>query len=217
MKNIPQIPHPNINGKNKLFTPDNSFSSNQHSNLTMDFTKFHMQSINIRGKFNNHYKDLDHFCNVTSGFLGKILPKITSHTYNELCAGTPDGRGLHFHPIDQEHQEIVREILQEYQFSNQNIEQILEGNSLFNFSATLGHTSPARVICQKIDNILYPLFLDVNHHVYMNEKYTKDSFFYDSCPIYTNNKCTNMPFECYAVSYLDEAKLEATYGYSLSP
>ena len=91
---------------------------------------------------------------------------------------------------------------------------MLEGDDLFEFSALLGHNDPARIVCHKVENTLQLLFVDTNHHIYINEKYTKDSMFYDFCPMYLQGKCHYMPSECFAVSYLDENKIQETFGYN---
>ena len=182
--------------------------------LIVDFSKFKIEPICLRGRFNNHFKDIQHFASVASNFIGTILPKITSHTYDEIREGGAEGRILHFHTIDEEHRKIVREILEEYHFPKQTIEQMIEGNHLFDFSAALGHMYPARIVCHKVDNILHLLFFDTNHHVYINEKYIGESLFYEDCPQYKNSNCIYMPQDCFAVGCLDEEKIRESMGYS---
>ena len=186
-------------------------------NLVIDFSSFKLDPICLSGKFNNHFKDTDHFASIASYFLKNILPKITSHSYKDICEGGVEGRELHFHTIDDSHKELVREVLEKYSFPDSKIEQMFEGNSIFEFSAILGHTYAARVICHKVDNILQLLFIDTNHHIYFNPKYTKESLFYENCPIYAQGSCNYMPFDCYAVSYLDEKKVAESFGYTTTP
>ncbi len=207
---------PNL-GKNKTLIDKKVKSPYAYGNLIVDFSKFKLTPICLRGKFNNHFKDNQHFCSVAAGFLGTVLPKITSHTYGEVCEGSSEGRILHFHTIDDSHRKTVREILEEYNFSKQTIDQMFEGKNIFDFSATLGHTYAARIICHKVDNVLHLLFLDTNHHVYMNEKYVGDSLFYEDCPTYISGNCTYMPGDCFAVSFLDEEKVKEALGYTNSP
>lgn len=192
-------------------------SSISVENLSINFSLFQLSPICIKGEFNNHFKDEVHFHAIAASILGKILPKITSHKFSEVCEGGMEGDGLHFHSIDESHQEIIRDILSEYGYKKSRIDQMLEGSDVFQFSAATGHTYAARMICHKIDNVLYLLFLDTNHHIYMNQKYTEESLFYESCPVYLNSECRYMPAECFAFEYLDLKKLEETYGYSLSP
>lgn len=203
----------------KPMTSETTISSkvkgpSSQANLSINFEKFNLRPICLKGQFNNHFKDQQHFSNVMSNLLGTILPMITSHPYTEICEGTNDGRILHFHTIDKPHQKMVRDVLTEYGFSSTIIDQMLEGNDLFGFSASLGHVYPARIVCHKIDDLLFLLFLDTNHHIYMNEKYVRDSLFYEDCPSYVNDNCAYMPGDCFAVSFLDEAKLKESFGYT---
>ncbi len=183
--------------------------------LTVSFSKFQISSVSLKKKFNNFFKDEEHYIRVSSDFIGKILPKITSHTFNEICEGSWEGQTLHFHSIDDKHRKAIREVLEEYNFPQKDIDQMLEGNSIFECSAILGHAYPARVVCHKIDNVLEFLFFDTNHHIYMNEKFLGETLFYEECPIYQYGKCTYMPAECFAVGYLDETKLRKSYGFDL--
>lgn len=182
-------------------------------NLCISFSNFVFKTISLPNRFNNHFKNDEHFRSVLSDFMQQILPKITSHKFTEICEGSFQGKTLHFHSIDEQHGEIIREILSELSFPKNKIEQIFEGHKLFEFSACLGHIHPARVFGYNVDNIIYLLFLDTNHHIYFNEKYGKDALFYEDCPLYQKNECTYMPNDCFAVGYLDENKLAETYGY----
>lgn len=200
--------------KTLLKISDKIHITDELENLTVSFSKFKLDPICINGKFNNHFKDQQQFNNIAANFLGVILPKITSHTYKEICEGTYEGRMLHFHTIDEEHRKLVREILKEYHFVDYKIEQMFEGNNIFECSATLGHVNAARMVFHKVDDTLYPLFLDTNHHIYFNEKYVRESLFYENCPNYLNDDCSYMPTDCFAVSYLDEEKFQESLGYT---
>ncbi len=187
------------------------------NNLSVSFNNFHIKPICLRGKFNNHFKDNGHFAVVVASLFGKILPKVTSHTYKEISESGQEGRILHFHSIDKEHQELLFEILRAYNFSEQDIDQMSEGG-FYEFSANLGHVYAARIVCHKLsDSILEVLFLDTNHHIYMNSKYTEETLFYESCPEYNDEECDYMPGDCFAVSYLDERKLKDSMGYIETP
>ena len=138
---------------------------------------------------------------------------MTSHTFSEICEGSAEGRILHFHKIDEDHRRIVREVLECYSFSAQIIDQMFEGNNIFEFSANLGHVYAARIVCHKLGNVLSLLFFDTNHHIYLDEKYVKESLFYEDCPVYQARDCPYMPMECFAVGCLDENKIRDSYGY----
>lgn len=188
--------------KSKL--KDKVASTETHSTLSINFSKFHLAPVRLSGTFNNHFKDNEQLQKLLSELLGKILPKISSETYKELQR---DAKQLHFHTIDEEHRRIVREVLKEYSFSDNAVEQMFEGNNLCEFSASLGHVIPSRAICHKVGNVLYLLFLDVNHHVYFNQKYTEESLYYEHCPVYLEGDCSYMPNDCFAVEYLDKEML----------
>lgn len=185
--------------------------------LSVSFSKFKFEPICLRGKFNNHFKDNQQYTSIVTSLLSVVLPKITSHSYGEICEGSNEGRQLHFHTIDEKHREIVREILKEYNFSDVTIEQMFEGNSMYEFSASFGHNYPARIVCHKVENVLYFLFMDTNHHIYMEEKYLGESMFYEDCPKYLEGKCSYMPNDCFAVGCLDEDKLIESFSYESKP
>lgn len=196
---------------------DKVTSAALENKLIVNFSKLKLTPICIKGRFNNHFKDNEHFATVTAGFLGVILPKIASHTYEEICDGGAEGRVLHYHTVDEAHRTAVREVLEEYHFPAHMIEQMFEGNDIVEFAASLGHVYAARIVCHKVNNVLHPLFFDTNHHIYLNEKYVRESMFYDDCPIYLNEQCRYMPSECFAFGYLNEELLEETYGYTFYP
>lgn len=197
--------------------PDKFTSAVQADNLIINFSKLKLTPVCIKGKFNNHFKDNQHFAGVTANFLGVVLPKITSHTYKEICDGGLEGRVLHYHAVDETHRKIVREVLEEYHFPAHVIDQMFEGNDIVEFSASLGHVYAARVVCHKVNNILHPLFFDTNHHIYLNEKYVRESMFFEDCPTYLSEQCPYMPTDCFAVGCLNEDLLRESYGYSFVP
>lgn len=210
-----QIIGPALTPGNKTIAEKISVSE-QSNNIIVSFSKFNINPICLQDTFNNHFKDYEHFGNVVFNFLGTILPKITSHSYTEICEGSLESKVLHFHSVDEEHRKIVREILEKYGFSPYTIDQMFEGNDIIEFAASLGHIYPARVVCHKVKNVFYLLFFDTNHHIYINERFIKESMFYEHCPNYLAGQCSYMPSDCFAFSYLDEVLLRESLNYSLS-
>ena len=206
-----------ILGQSQNRIADKVTSAAPAHNLIVNFSKLKLTPICIKGKFNNHFKNDQHFANVTASFLGVVLPKITSHTYKEICDGGSEGRVLHYHSIDDAHRETVRDILEEYHFPAHAIEQMFEADDIVEFAASLGHVYAARIVCHKVNNVLHPLFFDTNHHIYLNEKYVRESMFYEDCPTYLSERCPYMPTDCFAVGCLNEELLKESYGYSFSP
>ena len=202
----------NIKGiSDKISVPENP------DTLSVSFSKFKLNPICLRGKFNNHFKDNQQYISIVTSLLSVVLPKITSHSYGEVCEGSNEGRQLHFHTIDDKHRKIVREILKEYNFSDIIVDQMFEGNNIYEFSAVFGHIYAARIVCHKVGNVLYFLFIDTNHHIYIDEKYVRESMFYEDCPKYLEDDCSYMPNDCFAVSYLDEKKIAESLGYAIKP
>ena len=159
-----EIPRPIKPAKKGV--PDRIRVPEKSETLSINFSKF---------KFNNHFKDDQQYTSIMTSLFSVILPKITSHSYRELNASSSESRQLHFHTIDDKHCVIVKEILKEYNFSDIMINQMFEGNNIYEFVASLGHTYPARIVCHKVGNVLYFLFIDTNHHIYINEKYVGES------------------------------------------
>lgn len=210
-----KVTPPDISKKGII--PPVATSKKSPDRLCLDFSKFNLNCVCIPDEFNNHFKDYQHFANVSSAFLGTILPKLTSHTYDEVREGGKESKVLHFHTIDDKHLETVKSVLKEYGYLQESIKQMFEGNSIYEFSAALGHTTPARVVCHKIGDIIQPLFFDTNHHVFLNERLVKESLFYEECPMYIDDTCPYMPTDCFAVSFLDEEKIKEASGYNYSP
>lgn len=129
------IPHPNKPDikeiSDKISVPE------KVDTLSISFSKFKLDPICLRGKFNNHFKDNQQYISIVTSLLRVVLPKITSHSYGEVCAGSNEGRQLHFHTIDDKHRIIVKEILKEYNFSDTMVDQMFEGNNIYEFSAYL--------------------------------------------------------------------------------
>jgi len=179
--------------------------------IYVDFRFFKAKSISINGTFNNHFRNGDDASRDLYNFLGEVLPKVCSESFISLSNN--ESKALHFHKIDVKHQDIVKKIMKSYEYSDNYIAQVL-GDNLFEFKASFDAHSPARVVAYKSDNILFPLFLDSNHHIYMNESKMGDSLFYEYCPDYIARRCNYMPDKCYAFDYLDYKKLSESFNNS---
>jgi len=164
--------------------------------------------------FNNHFKDEAHYLNVISSFIGTVLPKISTLKPNELLSGNRFSQQFHFHKVAQDKYEKVKSILKQYSFNDCQIEQFLDGEKIFQFAGNLeGHQIESRVICEYIDGVLYVLFFDTNHHLYLDKNKVGESLAYSCCPYKTGNICLNA-YNCFAKDYLDMDKLTASYDYA---
>jgi hypothetical protein len=180
-----------------------------------NFSRFNLKSININKMFNNHFENSDVCLKILSALIGGIFPKLSQYTITELIGNRLCADVFRFHKIENENRDAVFSVLREYGFKQEDIDQMSEGNHVYQFSGILGGTAP-RVVCELVDSTLFLLFIDVNHHIYINERHAKDGLFYEYCPININSVCYNMPHNCFAFDYLDEEKLRAssTYEYS---
>lgn len=190
---------------------------NFDDNILFTFQEFKFNSIDIRGKFNNHYKDENDIKEKLLNFMLFSLPWFS----NEKLSNLEKNKGLrnkfHFHKIENEQLDIIKEILETYGFPTLRIESLIDGDNIYQFSPEL-RSSP-RIITERVDNKFSVLFWDTNHHIYFNEKLVNEnnSLFYEVCPTYNDGKCSYMNGFCYAFDYLDIKKIRDTLSYDLSP
>ena len=150
-----------------------------------------------------------------SSFIGTVLPKISSMKTKELFSGNGINRIFHFHKIKKENFSKIKKIMQTYSYDNNLIDQILDGENLYQFAGNIeGKSAESRVICEYRDNgILYLLFFDTNHHISLYKNKAGESFSYSECPFESYEKCKYM-YNCFAKEYLDYEKIEKSMGNS---
>ena len=78
-------------------------------------------------------------------------------------------------------------------FNDNAIENFLEGADIYQLEIPF-ENGASRVVFQKIDNLISFLFLDPNHHIYLNKKIVdgNGSLFFEFCPVNENDKCERM-------------------------
>lgn len=180
-----------------------------------NFRYFKTKSISQKD-FNNHFKDESHYQCVIDSFLGTILPTISNMTTTELVSGGRFSQQFHFHKVDRSKYDRIRTILQAYMFNDEQIKQFLDGENIYQFTGNLaGHDVESRIICEFINGIIYVLFFDTNHHLYLDKSKTGESFSFSYCPFESNHTCY-YSINCFAKSFLDFDKINETYGYSYS-
>lgn len=179
-KCIPSLPK-GFNNRVDFIPEQNKIIAKQQNSVCVDFSFFKANPIKINGVFNNHFRNGNEASRDLYNFLGEVLPKICTEPFTALINN--ESRALHFHAIDQKHQEIVQKVLIKYGYSSDYIFQVLSGG-IYEFKASFDAHSPARAVAYKMDNTLFLLFLDSNHHIYMNDSKKGDSLFYEHCPDY---------------------------------
>ena len=162
--------------------PEERYLESYNKVFLFTFSNFKMKAVNIKGSFNNHFKSKEEYTRVLTIFLAKGLPFCSNESSNILSDITK-GKNLHFHRIKGK-DEVLRKIFKEYNFREQFIDELLEGDCLYQFEIPYLNGSP-RVIFQKIENIISVLFIDTNHHIYSNKQKQKasHSFGYKYCPV----------------------------------
>lgn len=182
--------------------------------LLFTFSNFKMTPISIEG-FNNHYRNQDEYIRKLTTFLGKALPLLSNERLS-LFSDRAKMNNLHIHPLRGK-EDILRRIFMAYLYNGTTINNILEGSDIYQFEVPY-ENGASRVVFQKIDNLISFLFLDPNHHIYLNKKIVdgNGSLFYECCPVNEIEQCDKMNYlhTCFAFEFLDEERFNATYEYS---
>lgn len=183
------------------------------------FEDFHLTSVRVENEFNNYYKNEFTFINTTTNLFGRGLQLLAHENVNELVQDKIKQNKMHFHPVSGK-EEIIEKILNKYGLNKIKIDNILEGGNIYQFEIPY-ENGATRVIFQVIENVFSLLFLDANHHIYFNKKKViqANSLFFETCPVNVNKQCPRMDYvgTCFAFEFLDETKIEETYGYQYKP
>lgn len=184
--------------------------------LLFTFSNFKMSPISIDG-FNNYYHDQEEYIRKLSIFIGKALPLLSNEKMS-IFSDRAKMKALHLHSL-QGKEEILYKIFEKYNFNEAAIDNFLEGADIFQLEVPF-ENGASRVVFQKIDNLISFLFLDPNHHIYMNKKIVNanGSLFYEYCPVNIEGACERMKYfnTCFAFEYLNEEKYKASFDYTYS-
>ncbi len=213
--------------KIKSVTSNKKISSNVTNNkeenddqVTFTFNDFKITSINIEGEFNNFYKNEQEFIRKISTFLFKCLPMLSNETVKSLNDDISKKKTLHYHKVKGK-SEILRKILESYQYPQEKVEQIIEGENIYEFEMP-EENGASRIVMEMIDSTISILFMDCNHHIYFNKDKVDEagSLFYEFCPVYEKKACDRMDYifkNCFAAEFLDYQKYKDTYLNKYSP
>lgn len=184
------------------------------------FINFKMQSINIEGEFNNFYKNEEEYIKQISIMLGMGLPLFSNEDLESLDKDKKKRKTIHFHRIKEDKLNIIEKILQAYSFNEKVIDNMIDGGNIYQFEF-MNLNGACRAVVHKVKNILYLLFMDINHHIYFNKDLVEkaNSLYYDFCPVYEEGRCERMSYlhTCFAFDYLDEDKIKETYEFTYNP
>ena len=197
----------------------NYTSADDNAPLFFSFAQFKLKPVKLDGEFNNFFRDEQHYIQTMLIFLGSAMPLLSRENATLFSGDFAKAGIMHIHKVDKK-RGLIERILLAYNFPIQNIDNIFEGNEVYQLEIPYLNGA-ARIIFQRIDNLISFLFLDTNHHLYLNEMKTSNSgsLFYEFCPVFLNNECNIMQElkTCYAFEFLDEQKIKRTLLYSYEP
>ena len=197
----------------------NKTEANGTDLLVFTFADFHLTPINLKGQFNNFYNSKDQYVEKITILLNRALPLLSKEKVSLFTSEHQKANALHIHRVTGK-RDVISQILLQYGFSEDEIDNMFEGESLYQLELPYANGA-TRIVFQRIDNIISFLFVDPNHHVYFNQKRVEEagSLFYEYCPVNEKNECIRMNYlnTCFAFEFLDKEKYEATYDYSYSP
>lgn len=186
--------------------------------LLFTFSNFKMSPINIDGVFNNYFGDETEYIRKVTILFEKALPLLSNEKYS-LFNDPSKTEALHLHQLHGK-EDILQKIFTAYHFGEQAINNFIEGAEIYQLEVPY-ENGATRIVFERIDNLISFLFLDPNHHIYMNRKYVQQnhSLFYDFCPVNLKGNCQRMDYlgTCFAFEFLDEQKYNNTYNYKYEP
>ncbi|MBR1437889.1 MAG: hypothetical protein IJ587_05065 [Synergistaceae bacterium] len=202
-----------------VYSVKNYTSSDDYAPLFFSFAQFKLKPVRIDGEFNNFFKDDKHYIENMFVLLGLALPLLSKENATLFSSDFAKAGTMHIHKVYSK-RNLIERILTIHGFSPQAIDNIFEGNEIYQLEVPYLNGA-TRVIFQRIDNLLSFLFLDTNHHLYLNEIKTSasHSLFYEFCPTFLNNECNFMKQlqTCYAFEFLDVQKISDSLGYKYTP
>lgn len=152
------------------------------------FQYFCGQCIRVDKKINNFYlKDKDAAADV--GRFYDITKEISKHKLGELLKG----KVFHFHPIhSQSNIKNIEKFLSAHGFADAQLQDF--SANYVQFSLNDG----GRAICMRIDQVIYVLFIDVNHFVYNGSSRDEKQKHKHQIPGYFTEKDANCDHRSFA-------------------
>ena len=196
-----------------------STATGENEQLVFTFANFHLKPVNIDGEFNNFYSSENEYVDKISLLLDKALPLLSKEKATLFTQEYQKADALHLHRVNQK-KEIITKILEKYGFSQEAIDNIFEGENVYQLEVPYVNGA-TRVVFQRIDNLISFLFVDPNHHVYFNPKKVEEagSLYFEYCPVNAENGCQRLDDvgTCYAFEYLDETEYKESFGCKYDP
>ena len=148
-------------------------ATGENEQLVFTFANFHLKPVNIDGEFNNFYSSENEYVDKISLLLDKALPLLSKEKATLFTQEYQKADALHLHRVNQK-KEIITKILEKYGFSQEAIDNIFEGENVYQLEVPYVNGA-TRVVFRRIDNLISFLFVDPNHHVYFNPKKVEEA------------------------------------------
>lgn len=118
-------------GTDKI-TPNvrSSAATGENEQLVFTFANFHLKPVNIDGEFNNFYSSENEYVDKISLLLDKALPLLSKEKATLFTKEYQKADALHLHRVNQK-KEIITKILEKYGFSQEAIDNIFEGENVY--------------------------------------------------------------------------------------
>lgn len=187
--------------------------------LVFTFKNFHLAPIMVNKEFNNYYESSEQYIEKMTILLDKALPLLSDEKVSLFSGESRKASSLHLHKITNK-REIVERILKEYGFTSRVINEMFEGDDIYQLEVPYANGA-TRIVFQRIENLISFLFVDPNHHVYFNPRKVEaaGSLYFDFCPVNAEHECERMDYlgTCYAFEFLDEEKYNKTFSSDYDP
>lgn len=186
--------------------------------LNFTFSHFRLYPINIDGVFNNHFKTPEEYIRKMTVFLGEALPLLSTESQS-IFSDKSKRRFMHLHKLDGK-EVVLQQIFEAYEYNEHDIESFFEGGEIYQLEM-LFDNGATRIIFERIRETISFLFLDPNHHIYLDkEKVDRaKSLFFEYCPINQAGTCERMNVfhTCFAFEYLDEDLYYQSFDCNYTP
>lgn len=213
---IPQKPEARVN----VATAD----IERDDGLSFSFKRFKQSCINIAG-FNNHFENEEHYLSVWRQFTKDTLFVVSQEKRSTLFsadnATTGALRGyFHLHPIRKK-DALLKRIFEEYKYSESEIDNFIEGARIYQMEIR-SNIVKTRIVFHYVDGVLYFLFFDTNHHIYMDEEKTRHERSLSNGYCIKNDAIPcpmaygDLP-DCPIREYIDWVKYGKSLGYTYDP
>ncbi len=195
-------------------------SPGEEGKLSISFVNFNANCICI-SSFNNHYKDENDYIKKISS-LFSCFKTVCGFDSAQLGSNGRLREMWHIHQIEDTKLQLIKNILRKYDFSDDQISSILEGEQLYQMEC-YGSGGAVRIVYQLIDNTIYPYFFDNNHHIYLNTSKCGESENNTYCPL-THQSCTasideNYTLEidgCAISEFIDKEAYSKSFNYTFT-